>query len=205
MELRGFHRARHVAPMNKKTRKVLFTVLVMGVVATLATAGTFAAFSSTTTSTGNVFATGTVILSSNSAGGAIYNVSTAKPGTSDTHCIHVSYTGSLAAAVHLYSSAVTDPPASDITLTIQPGSGLSGAFNTCTGFTPAGPALYSGSLATFAGTYTNFGTGLATGGTWTSGTSVDYQFTVTLSAGAGNGDQGTTTGNHSFTWEAQNT
>ena len=62
------------------TRKLLLSCLVLGVVGAAAGFSTFSAFSGTTTNSGNTFATGTVTISDNDAGGALYNVPNALPG-----------------------------------------------------------------------------------------------------------------------------
>jgi len=50
------------------TRKMLLTLLLVGVVGATAGLGTFSAFSSTTDNTGNNFTAGSVTLSDNDAG-----------------------------------------------------------------------------------------------------------------------------------------
>ena len=93
-----------------KFRKTLVTLLVLGVVGTLAGVGTFSAFSSTTDNTGNTFAAGTVYIGDNDAGSAMYNVTDQKPGDVTTKCIRLTYTGSLAADVKLYTSSTVQRP-----------------------------------------------------------------------------------------------
>ena len=74
----------------------------MGMVGALAGVGTFSAFSSTTVNSGNDFAAGTVFISDNDAGSAMYNVSNQVPLNSvTTQCITLTYTGSLDADVKL--------------------------------------------------------------------------------------------------------
>jgi len=83
-------------------------------------------------------------------------------------------------------------------------------FPGCTGFTPDGADLYSGTLANFGSTYTSWANGLLDAGpgaasSWVNGNSVVYRFTLTLQAGAPDAAQNTSTGSHAFTWEARNT
>ena len=193
-----------------KTRKLLATAVIVGLVGTIGGWATYSAFSATTTSAGNRFAAGTVAIDSNSSGSAMYQVAGAKPGDSVTKCTKVTYTGSLASAVRLYTSAV-GPVASHINLTIKTGSGNT-AFPDCVGFTEdAGAPFYTGTLADFA---TNHGTadngrvdaGPGSATSWAQNDSVVYQFVLTLADdnGANGGATALSTGDHTFTWEARN-
>jgi hypothetical protein len=191
------------------TRKLLVSLVLVGLLGGIGGWTTFSAFSSATSNTGNSFAAGTVNVGSNDAGSAMYQVSNTKPGDSVTSCIKVTYTGSLDASVKLYASTVGALGAY-INLTVTPGTG-SPTFPTCTGFVAAaGGPIYTGTLLNFAGTYTNNSTGLATNpGTatkWVTNDSVVYQFTLTLqdNNSANGGTTALTTGSHSFTWEARN-
>jgi hypothetical protein len=198
--------------MSDRRRKKLLTVLVIamtvGVIGMLGGTGVLSAFSSTTSNDGNVFATGTVTISDNDAGSAMYNVSNKKPNDTVQTCIKLTYTGSLAADVHLYTTSSIGALGQYLNLTIDKGT-FSGApaFPSCTGFTAdAGGPIYSGTLANFASTKTGFATGVpAYPGSqtqWNQNDTLVYRFTLTVqdnSAAAG-----TTTGTHSFVWEAQN-
>ena len=186
-------------------RKLLVTLLVIGVTGSLGGWATFSAFSATTSNDNNSFAAGTVVIGDNDAGSAMYNVSNQKPGDSVTRCIKVTYTGSLNAAVKLYSSTV-GAVGNYIDLTITPGTG-SPTFPGCTGFTAdASGAIYSGTLKGFADSRTDFTTGLAdnpgAAANWVTNDAVVYQFTLTLQDNAAAAGQ--TTGAHTFTWEARN-
>src|SRR3954462_14787504 len=81
--------------------KILRTLLVLGVVACIAGAGVFSAFSSQTDNPGNVVTAGTVTLSDNDAGSALYSLTAAKPGDSQASCIKVTYGGSLNSNVRI--------------------------------------------------------------------------------------------------------
>lgn len=195
--------------MNK-TRKTLLTLLVIGVLGTLAGFGTFSAFSSTTTNSGNAFANGTVYISDNDAGAAMYNVSNRKPGDTVVSCIQVTYGGTLAANVRLYTTSSINPVGQYIDLTVEKGTG-SGAFPSCTGFTAQGAPIYTGTLSDFATTRNSYVNGVvAFPGAqtqWNQNDVLVYRFTLTLQDNnAANGGAGgpLTSGTHSFTWEAQN-
>jgi predicted ribosomally synthesized peptide with SipW-like signal peptide len=188
---------------QKRGRKFLLTLLIVGVVGSLAGIGTFSAFSSTTDNTGNVFAAGTVYITDNDGGASsLYNVTNQKPGDTVTSCIKVTYTGSLSSTVKLYSSAI-GALGPYVNLTIIEGTG-GGVFGNCTGFVAGTTIFGPAALSTFPTTYA---AGLSTGGTWSNPKTVTYQFTVTLAdnnAANGQGSGPITTGAHSFTWEARN-
>jgi hypothetical protein len=172
-------------------------------------AGTLSAFSSTTTNSGNVLTSGTVILADNDSATAMLALSGAKPGDSDTSCIRVSYTGSLASTVRLYGTTTGTGLDSYLTLTVTRGAASAG-FDNCTGFiadttnylgSGAG-VVYTGTLLAFADSYS---LGLvdptATPESWTTGETHDYKFVVTLAdSDAAQGKNATQT----FTWEARN-
>ena len=87
--------------MNK-TKKILRSLVVVGVVGAVATAGAFSAFSSQTDNPDNTITAGTVEVEDNDAGGALYSIANAKPYDPKENCIEVKYTGSLPADVKLY-------------------------------------------------------------------------------------------------------
>src|ERR1700760_1064735 len=95
-------RSRKGCEMSNRS-KVLRTLLVLGIVACIAGAGVFSAFSSQTENSGNVITAGTVTLEDNDGGTALYAITNAKPGESKTSCIKVTYKGSLPATVKFYS------------------------------------------------------------------------------------------------------
>ena len=186
------------------TRRILLSFIVVGAVATLAGLGTFSAFSSTTSNDGNQFASGTVVIGDNDLGAAMYSVSNKKPGDSVQACITLTYTGSLAADVKLYTASTIGALGQYLDLTIDKGSG-SPAFPGCTGFT-LGSNIFSGTLQSFASGHNSYATGVvAYPGSqtqWNQNDTLVYRFTLTLQNN--NAAQGLSTGSHSFTWEAQN-
>jgi hypothetical protein len=190
--------------------KLLLSFLLIGVLGGLAGLGVFAAFSSTTSNANNSFDSGSVTIADNDANSALYSVTNKKPGDSIANCIKVTYTGSLAADVHLYTTTTVGSLAQYIDLTITPGTQAVSSFPSCTGFVPdLGGTIYSGTLQNFANTKNSYANGvvdypgtLAT--SWSTNDSVVYMFTLTLQSAAPDTAQGTTTGSHSFTWEARN-
>ena len=194
----------------KTGQKLLLSFLLVGVLGGLAGLGVFAAFSSTTSNDNNSFSAGSVTISDNDANSALYSVTNKKPGDSVSGCIKVTYTGSLAADVHIYTTSTMGALAQYIDLTITPGTQAVSSFPSCTGFVPdVGGAIYTGTLQNFANTKNSYANGVVDyPGTlqtaWNANDSVVYQFTATLQSSAPDTAQGATTGSHSFTWEARN-
>lgn len=193
----------------KTSSKVLLTALCVGALGSLAAMGVFGAFSATTTNAGNTITAGTVSIADNDAGAAMYSITNAKPGESVSKCIKVTYTGSLDADVHIYTTSTIGALGQYVELTITPGTQTTPTFPSCTGFTPdSGGALYSGTLANFATAKNSYANGVVdypgTGTKWAANESVVYQVTATLQSSAPEAAQGATTGAHTFTWEARN-
>jgi predicted ribosomally synthesized peptide with SipW-like signal peptide len=191
--------------MNK-TKKILLTIAGVGVLCCLSGLVTLAAFTSTTDNAGNTISAGTVALSDNDSGTAMYSMSAAKPGDSVTKCIKVFYAGSLDADVRLYSPSTIGPLGQYVNLQIEPGTQPgTPAAGSCTGYNADGGNLFNATLDTLPATYA---TGLADfpGATtkWVSGDAVAYRITATLSASAPNSAQGQTTNSHVLRWEARN-
>jgi hypothetical protein len=166
-----------------------------------------AAFSATTTNPTNNWSAGAVALSDDDSNSAMFTVTAMKPGSTGTHCIAVTSSGTLPAAVKLYATnaSTTNALASSIDLTITQGTG--GSFSSCTGFTPLGSnsSVYSGTLAAFESSATNFSNGAGVWAPTGSGSETHtYAFTYTLDANTPSSAQGGTA-SVSFTWECQNT
>jgi hypothetical protein len=190
-----------------RTQKILRTLLVVGVVGTVAAVGSFSAFTSQADNPSNRVASGTVTLTDNDGGTtALYDITNAKPGSTQTSCIRVAYTGSLAATVRLYTPSTIGALGTDVNLKIEPGTQASPSFPSCSGFVAdGGGALFDAALSTFPTTYVGGITDYpGAGSTWTNGDTVIYRVTATLSASAPDAQQGATTGLHTLRWEAQN-
>jgi hypothetical protein len=194
----------------KTTVKLLLSFLLIGVLGGVAGLGVFSAFSSTTSTGTNSFSAGTVTIADNDANSALYSLTNKKPGDSVSDCIKVTYTGSLPADVHIYTSSTIGALGQYIDLTITPGTQAVSSFPSCTGFVAdAGGAIYSGTLQNFGTAKNSYANGIvdypgAVATSWATNDAVVYQFTLTLQAGAPDTAQGATTGSHTFTWEARN-
>jgi hypothetical protein len=194
--------------MSHRT-KILRTLVVLGLLACIAGAGVFSALSSQTDNPGNVVTAGTVTLGDNDAGSAVYTLTAAKPGDSQTSCIKVTYTGSLDANVRIYTPSTIGALGPNVNLKVEPGSQASPSFPSCAGFIPdAGGALFEGTLASFGSEKNSYANGVVdfpgAGTKWATNDSVVYRVTATLSASAPDAAQGQTTGTHVIRWEAQN-
>jgi len=210
--------AQVVASRRKRSRqpgrRILVAALTLGLIGTFTGYGSYSAFTATTSNTGNTLAAGTVAIADNDGAGTLVTLSNAKPGSTDTGCITVSYTGSLAANVSLYMSSLTGTGLGPyVTLTVTRGSfsPSAPAFRSCTNFVADGTnyigagngVIYNGNLSAFPTTYAN-GLEPTTGSpaTWNNPDSHVYKFTVTVQDN--NSAQGLTA-TAGFTWEARNT
>ena len=187
-----------------RTRKILWSVVVLVAIGGLAAFGAFSAFSDTTSNSGNQFATGTVDIGDN-ATSPLYDVSNGTPGTaSPDHCIQITYGGSLPATVKVYRSVFsggsTPNLAGYVNLTVTKGTGSA---EDCSDFV-AGAAVYTGTLSSFATDWTS-GLALTNGSgnaAWGQNDTVTYRFSAQVADD--NAAKGLATGTHSFTWEARN-
>ena len=180
-----------------------------------ATGLVFSAFTATTSNTGNQVSTGSVALSDTDGGSAsLFDETSTGNGVmsaseSRTNCIRVTYNGSVDSLVRLYSPDDLSAGA-NFNLTVTTGTGLSGSFPACTGFSADvdGGVVYDGALSAFPGSYAAPGAagqdadGVDESGNpnWSDNESVDYQFVVTAPA---SGSGGESVGPWTFTWEAQ--
>lgn len=158
----------------------------------------YAAFSSTTNNPTSNWTTGTVALSDDDSGSALFTATGLKPGSTSEKCILVTSTGTLASAVKLYATGLTGTLGTDIDLVVE--EGTPGTFSSCSTFT--GSSLYNGTVAGFAGASTSFATGV---GAWapTGSGSASKTFRFTYTVKPSSTLQGATAG-VGFTWEAQN-
>ena len=192
--------------MARRTRTLLLSLLVVGALGSVAAWGVFAAFTATTTNSGNTITAGTVAIGQHAGATTLYSASNQGPGATTVGCVRVTYTGSLASSVKLYASAAPSN-GEGFNLTVERGSGLSSPDNTmnCTGFSASSTA-FDGTLDTFATTYAAGIDGRAAGAAWAENDAVDYRFTIEVvddpTPNAHSASVGT--GAHSFTWEARN-
>ena len=165
--------------------------------------GSRAAFTAQTSNTANSFTTGTVALSDDDSGVALFPTITGmKPGSTGVKCILVTYGGSLAATVKLFVNTGDLTGTLGTYLNMQIEEGTSASFSSCAGFS-ATSTLFNGTLASLASTNTSSATGLSSWAPATAASTKAYRFTYTLPTGVANAAQGTTC-TVAFTWEATN-
>lgn len=168
--------------------------------------GTFAAFTATTTNSSNRIDSGTVKVDQHAGAVTLYSVTNQKPGDATVRCVRVAYTGSLAASIKLYGSTVTNGTLYN--LRVERGSGLTTVDGTmsCAGFVFGSDLYATGPLGSFATTYAAGYDGKAAGAAWNNPDTVDYRFTITQNddTTANAHTTVTSSGLHTFTWEARN-
>ena len=134
-----------------------------------------AAFSDTTVNPSNSFASGSVVITDDDSGTALFTASAMSPGNPVVDCIEVTYAGTLTPAdVRMYgTSSGALAPFLDTTIEI----GTGGVFGNCAGFTPTS-TLYTGTLDNYSTTHTNWATGLAAFTAAANPTVRTFRFTV---------------------------
>jgi predicted ribosomally synthesized peptide with SipW-like signal peptide len=190
-----------------RPRKLALSALILGVMGVVGGLGTWSAFTATTTNTGNSYNAGSVKVDQHNGATTLYTGSNKKPGDSTVACVRVTYSGSLGAAVKLYSS----PPATNGTLfhlKVERGSGMTTLDNSmsCAGFSASSTA-FDANMDTLPSTYAAGIDGKAAGAAWVQNDAVDYRFTITVNDDTTPNAHTTAlgTGSQSFTWEARNT
>ena len=186
-------------------RPVLAVAVIVGFVLTAVAVvrASSAAFTATTVNGSDTWNVGTVVLTDDDAGVAMFTATAVKPSSTGTKCILVTYNGSLAATVKLYAQSESTTNAADASLNVLIEAGTGGTTSSCAGFAVTS-TLFNNTLANLASTATSFATGLGTWAPSGSGQTTAYRFTWTFSSSAPNTAQGGTA-SVQFTWEAQNT
>ncbi len=131
------------------------------------------------------FETGTVDITDDDAGSALFEAVDISPSSTVVECLTVTYLGTWTpASIRLHASAVGDL-APYLTATIEIGRG--GAFGDCAGFAPDA-TVYTGTLGDLAATHADFPSGLPT---FTAiSTPADRTFRFTIGVDGDNAAQG---------------
>jgi Camelysin metallo-endopeptidase len=194
----------------KRSQKVLTSVVVVGVLGSVVAMGVFGLFSATTQNSGNEISSGTIAISDNDAGSAMFNITNAKPGDSWNRCIKVLYTGSLPADVKLYELGGGGPLSPYLKLKLEQGSQPEATFPSCAGFTPdatnGNGTLFEGpGFGSIGNSYDTGAPVVPFGKTvWNPGEALVFRATLTLNAEAPEIAQGNTTGEFTIVAEARN-
>ena len=174
------------------------TALSFILIALLVVTSSRAAFTATTSNTGNSASTASLTLTDNDSGTALFNVTDLMPGEWHVRCIRVTYTGGLdPMPVKLYaSSAPTGDLAPYLNLKVDIGEDTGGVFRTCDTFTSTG-TVYNGALT---GLPASYGSGLSTWNPAGAGETRTFQFALQVQdTDAAQGKTAT----FGFTWETR--
>jgi hypothetical protein len=183
-------------------RRAITAVLTLGLVSCVGVGwhASYSAFARTAGNSGNGWSTGTVSLTDDMAGVAVFhNLAGLLPGSFGSTCILVTYTGNVATTVELYTRNYAGTIGPYLNLTVQSGTGTS-----CATF-GAATTLFSGTLQALRTSATSFATGLPATGAWapaTSGTAKPYKFSYTL---ADDNVAQSATASLDLVWEAHST
>jgi len=206
---------RGVRSLRGWARLAAVTVAVLAV-AGLVVSRSESAFSGATGNSGNNLATGSVVLTDNDSGGALFTVTGLTPGVATTRCIEVTYSGTstLPGPIRLYGGYVDSSDAGttadsaladylDLEIGLgNPGVTCSTAFAGTTLFDSTTPTASAGTLARFTTVYRDWTNGLST--TWTpaGGSNEIRAFRITATVKDDNNAQ-SKNAEPSFTWEAR--
>jgi len=181
--------------------------------------GSYAAFSATTTSPSNSWATGQVTLKNNTNAGAYaatgvaaFSLTNLAPSaTAGVKCITVESSGTLAGAVKFYTTGVTpsvvgtNQVSSNISVTVTEqtaGVGASNILSDCSNFTGSTPVA-SGLLSALPSTYATGGGTFAPTGSATQYAA--YKISYVFNPGPAVADVQGKTASATFVWELQTT
>ena len=186
--------------------RLLAVVLGLLLVTWLVVAQSRSAFTDTTDNDGNVLETGSIELTDNDNGAALFNVTKMTGGQSATECIQVTYTGSLDAAEPIRlgggyadgngNGTEESSLAPYLDLSIQMGA----AGSTCQSFTAPTTISTGSTFAAFRSAHNTWGNGASTGWTPTGGAAQMRPFRITLTVKDDNAAQGQIA-EPAFTWE----
>ncbi|RKT54732.1 hypothetical protein [Saccharothrix australiensis] len=172
-------------------------ILLSGVLVLVASQ---AAFSAQTSTQSNTWSTGTIDLTNDHEGKAVFAVDNLAPDTGDSKDVVVTYTGDYPSDIRMFATSPVEPNgplARNITLTIQRGTGTGASF------APDQGAQWTGTLAEFdsIGSYANGVLGYRSPGSVTKTFRIAYDFSPT-------GDTSELMGKNAgvtFTWAAETT
>lgn len=116
------------------------------------------AFSASTENSTSAFATGTVVITDDDLGAALFTLSDMKPGVNYVRCIELTYSGSMTPATIKSYGTATGALAPYLDVTIE--MGTTGDFNDCISFTGTSTLFATDTLSNFAGNHTNFTNGM---------------------------------------------
>jgi hypothetical protein len=175
-------------PARSIRRKLLASAAVVGLLAAATSAVVYSAFTSTAHSASSSFQAGSIALTADSTGSALFAMDGGKPGDAQSRCVTVRYaaTGGLTSRVRLYGTTTGSAAHGGLdrylALKVTRGSFPSGApaNGACDGFLADGSdaVLFDDLLSRYPATYE---TGLADpASAWHDGDSAVYRFDVVV-------------------------
>ena len=184
---------------GKRSGRVVVSAVAVAAILGAGAYGTYSAFTDTTTNDGNTFAAGTIDITDDDAGNAMFTVGAMKPGDSVTRCINVSNAGSLPFSNVALSGTVGGTGlATALQVVVDRGTGATGgATSSCTNFAQVTAGIVSGALSAFPTT----GAPVNDTPGWTPSAVKSYRFTVTLPTSAPDTAQGANA-TLSVSWQA---
>lgn len=205
--------SRHTSPKRLGIgAKLLASAFTIGLFGTIAGGGTWSAFNEISQNPGNSYTAGTVTITDDDSGAAMFNgLTNVKPADTLTRCIRVNYAGTIPSSVRLYGATGGTGFDRHLDLEVTRGTKTSG-FSSCTDFTPDTPTYVSGEGAgvIYRGTLQSFADDYAGGipeplasapESWSSGESHAYRFKLKADSDSDGQSKSVT---QSFTWEARN-
>ncbi len=196
-------------PDSRRERASLVRLAAIGaaflVAALMVMSASRAPFTASTNNSANSVGAGTVTLSDDDSGSAMYSMTDMLPGQSEVRCILVSYGGTAAnpAPVRLYSSGYADSGnfADYLNVTIEEGTGA--ITGDCSSFVMENTIETGGNLAAFDTVHSDYATG---SGVWDPASTPEakaYRITLQLDPSTPDAEQGELVSNLVFTWEIQ--
>jgi predicted ribosomally synthesized peptide with SipW-like signal peptide len=189
-------------PMSDMPRKlslrVLASIAVLSLFGAVGAWGTYSAFTDTTDATGSTFSSGTVHITDDDAGSALFALTGMVPGTQSIKCINVTNAGDVPFSNVALSAATSGALAGALQVTIDKGTGATGgASSSCAGFAATATGVVSGLLNALPTSAAPFDDSSA----WAVGATRSYRVTVKLDPLAASTYQGKTA-NLDLTWTA---
>lgn len=189
--------AAHLDPADSRRRNLAIVAVAaltaLALVFFMISSVTSAAWTDTTRNDDNSWATGTVSLTDDDLGAAMFTVTDMVPGDEVDNSITVTNGSSVPLDVRLYGE--------NLTATVFELENLAEYLNVTIGTTEGGDEVYTGTLAGFAATHAAFGSGTAVINMAAAGTQTYYVW-VQLDPATPDSFQGASAG-IDFVWEGQ--
>jgi hypothetical protein len=170
--------------------------------------GSSAAFTAETRNIGNNWETGSVTLTDDDGGAAMFQISNVVPGQTGSKCIAVTASPTVPSIVKLYSADLNSGGLQDyVKVKIEQGTG--GSFGDCTGFTAADPVVEEASQSlTDLSAHGSWATAILPFNAPAGSTTKTYKFSWVFDVGTLPQDQIDALQGHAasidFEWELQN-